>query len=154
MLIPISLATLGGLRVRVDGLRVGVRPVSSPCSALQIVPIQVTLVPLLKLYVDPPFNLMPLAGRDAPAGGLYELWISHTIFALPLAIFLLHNFMREIPASFIESAPGGRRRTRADLHADHAAADDARHRGVRHLPVPLVWNDLLVALVFSSPRSP
>ena len=31
--------------------------------ALQIVPIQVTMIPLLKLYVDPPFNLMPLAGQ-------------------------------------------------------------------------------------------
>ena len=34
--------------------------------ALQIVPIQVTMIPLLKLYVQPPFNLQPLAGADAP----------------------------------------------------------------------------------------
>ncbi|MEZ5092040.1 carbohydrate ABC transporter permease [Nocardioides sp.] len=150
VLIPISLATLAAYAFAWmdfkgrDVLFVGV-------FALQIVPIQVTLVPLLSLYTDPPFNLMPLAGRDAPAGGLYELWLSHTIFALPLAIFLLHNFMREIPGELIESA----------------RIDGAGHVQIfTRIMIPLmmpaiaafgifqflwVWNDLLVALVFSSP---
>ncbi len=149
VLIPISLATLAAYAFAWidfkgrDLLFVGV-------FALQIVPIQVTLVPLLQLYVDPPGNLMPLAGRDAPAGGLYELWLSHTIFALPLAIFLLHNFMREIPGELIESA----------------RVDGAGHVAIfTRIMLPLmmpaiaafgifqflwVWNDLLVALVFSS----
>ena len=121
--------------------------------ALQIVPIQVTLVPLLQLYVDPPGNLMPLAGRDAPAGGLYELWLSHTIFALPLAIFLLHNFMREVPGELIESA----------------RVDGAGHVAIfTRIMLPLmmpaiaafgifqflwVWNDLLVAMVFLGTES-
>ncbi len=151
VLIPISLATLAAyafawmdFKFR-DTLFVAV-------FALQIVPIQVTLVPLLQLYVNPPFNLIPLAGRDAPAGGLYELWLSHTIFALPLAIFLLHNFMREIPGELIESA----------------RVDGAGHVAIfTRIMLPLmlpaiaafgifqflwVWNDLLVALVFSSPQ--
>jgi alpha-glucoside transport system permease protein len=61
--------------------------------ALQIVPIQVTLIPLLTLYVDTGLN-----------GSFWTIWLSHSIFALPLAIFLLHNFMKEIPASLVEAA--------------------------------------------------
>ncbi len=105
--------------------------------ALQIVPIQVTLLPLLKIYVS---------------GGLVgfpALWISHSLFALPLAIFLLHNFMRELPAELIEAA----------------RVDGAGHVKIfTAVLLPLlkpaiaafsifqflwVWNDLLVALVFA-----
>jgi alpha-glucoside transport system permease protein len=116
--------------------------------ALQIVPIQVTMIPLLKLYVQPPFNLAPLAGADAPGGGFYTIWLSHSIFALPLAIYLLHNFMSQIPGELIESA----------------RVDGAGHVQIfTRIMLPLmgpaiaafgifqflwVWNDLLVALVF------
>jgi alpha-glucoside transport system permease protein len=111
--------------------------------ALQIVPIQVTMIPLLKLYVD-----LGLAGGDAPGGGFYTIWLSHTMFALPLAIYLLHNFMSEIPGELIESA-------RVD-GANHAQTFT---RVVLPLMTPAiaafailqflwVWNDLLVALVF------
>ena len=105
--------------------------------ALQIVPIQVTMIPLLQLYVDPPFDLMPLAGGRAPGGGFYTIWLSHTIFALPLAIFLLHNFMTEIPGELIESARVDGAGHVQIFIQDHAAADDAGDRGVRHLPVPV-----------------
>jgi alpha-glucoside transport system permease protein len=151
VLIPISLATLAAYAFAWmrfwgrDTLFVAV-------FALQIVPIQVTLVPLLQLYVDPPLGLPPLAGREAPAGGLYELWLSHTIFALPLAIFLLHNFMREVPGELIESA-----------RVDGAGHVQIFTRIMLPLMAPAiaafgifqflwVWNDLLVALVFSSPE--
>jgi alpha-glucoside transport system permease protein len=111
--------------------------------ALQIVPIQVTLVPLLNLYVD-----LGLQGQNAPAGGFYSLWLSHTMFALPLAIFLLHNFMREIPGELIESA-----------RIDGATHVQIFLRVIFPLMTPAmaafgilqflwVWNDLLVALVF------
>ena len=116
--------------------------------ALQIVPIQVTMIPLLRLYVQPPFNLQPLAGADAPGGGFYTIWLSHSIFALPLAIYLLHNFMSQIPGELIESA----------------RVDGAGHVQIfSRIMLPLmgpaiaafgifqflwVWNDLLVALVF------
>jgi alpha-glucoside transport system permease protein len=149
VLIPISLATLAAYAFAWMKFR-GRDVLFVAVFALQIVPIQVTLVPLLALYVDPPFNLMPLAGRDAPAGGLYELWISHTIFALPLAIFLLHNFMREVPGELIESA-----------RVDGAGHVQIFTRIMLPLLMPAiaafaifqflwVWNDLLVALVFSS----
>lgn len=116
--------------------------------ALQIVPIQVTMIPLLKLYVQPPFNLMPLAGADAPGGGFYTIWLSHTIFGLPLAIYLLHNFMNQIPGELIESA-----------RVDGAGHVQIFTRIMLPLMTPAiaafgifqflwVWNDLLVALVF------
>ena len=54
--------------------------------ALQIVPIQVTLIPLQTIFVN--FGLQ---------NSFWPVWISHTIFGLPLAIFLLHNFMKEVP---------------------------------------------------------
>jgi alpha-glucoside transport system permease protein len=151
VLIPISLATLAAYAFAWMDFK-GRDLLFVAIFALQIVPIQVTLVPLLSLYVDPPFNLMPLAGRDAPAGGLYELWISHTIFALPLAIYLLHNFMRQVPGELIESA-----------RVDGAAHVQIFTRIMLPLMMPAiaafaifqflwVWNDLLVALVFSSPE--
>ena len=116
--------------------------------AMQIVPIQVTMIPLLSFYVNPPFGLPALAGGDAPGGGFYTIWLSHSIFALPLAIYLLHNFMKEIPAELVEAA----------------TVDGAGHvRIFTRIMLPLmapaiaafaifqflwVWNDLLVALVF------
>jgi alpha-glucoside transport system permease protein len=111
--------------------------------ALQIVPIQVTMIPLLKLYVD-----LGLAGNDAPGGGFYTIWLSHTAFALPLAIYLLHNFMLEIPGELVESA-----------RVDGAGHVQIFTRVILPLMTPAiaafailqflwVWNDLLVALVF------
>jgi alpha-glucoside transport system permease protein len=106
--------------------------------ALQIVPIQVTLIPLLTLYVD--------AGI---AGTFWPIWLSHSIFALPLAVFLLHNFMKEIPSTLLEAA----------------RVDGAGHISIFFkVLLPLlrpalaafgifqflwVWNDLLVALTFA-----
>ena len=63
---------------------------SSPCRSC---PIQVALIPLNTLYVKFGLNT-----------SFWSIWLSHTIFGLPLAIFLLHNFMKEIPASLIEAA--------------------------------------------------
>lgn len=107
--------------------------------ALQVVPIQVTLIPLLSQYVG--------VGLD---GTLWVLWLSHSMFALPLAIFLLHNFMKEIPASLIEAA-----------RVDGAGHVRIFFTVLLPLLVPAiasfgifqflwVWNDLLVAMVFAS----
>jgi alpha-glucoside transport system permease protein len=106
--------------------------------ALQIVPLQVTLVPLLQIYVHAHLT-----------GTFWTLWLSHSTFALPLAIYLLHNFMREIPATLIEAA-------RVD-GAGHVAIF---FRVMLPLLTPAlaafgifqflwVWNDLLVALTFA-----
>ncbi|GAB3031879.1 sugar ABC transporter permease [Nocardioides flavus (ex Wang et al. 2016)] len=148
VLIPISLAVMAAYAFAWIPFR-GRDTLFVAVFALQIVPIQVTMIPLLRLYVDPPFNLMPLSGNDAPGGGFYTVWLSHTIFALPLAIFLLHNFMREIPGELIESA-----------RVDGAGHVQIFSRIMLPLMTPAiaafgifqflwVWNDLLVALVFA-----
>ena len=83
-------------------------------------------------------------------GGTYlPVWIAHTMFALPLAVFLLHNFIAQLPRDLIEAA----------------RVDGASHfRIFRQIVLPLstpaiasfaifqflwVWNDLLVALTFA-----
>ncbi|TDC56603.1 carbohydrate ABC transporter permease [Jiangella ureilytica] len=107
--------------------------------ALQIVPLQVALIPLLRLFVDADLN-----------GTFWPLWISHTIFALPLAIFLLHNFFREVPGELMEAA----------------RVDGAGHVTIfLRIMLPLVtpaiaafaifqflwvWNDLLVAITMAT----
>ena len=106
--------------------------------ALQIVPIQVTLIPLLRLFVQADL-----------AGTFWTIWLSHSIFALPLAIFLLHNFMREIPRELIEAA-----------RMDGAGHVQILLQVLLPLLTPAlaafgifqflwVWNDLLVALTFA-----
>ena len=106
--------------------------------SLQIVPIQVTLIPLLTLYV-----------KAGLAGSFWTIWISHSIFALPLAIFLLHNFMKEIPRELIEAA-----------RVDGAGHVKIFFSVMMPLLTPAlaafgifqflwVWNDLLVALTFA-----
>ncbi len=108
--------------------------------SLQVVPIQIALIPLLTQYV-----------RFGIDGSLWVLWLSHSIFALPLAIFLLHNFMMDIPRSLIEAA-----------RVDGAGHVKIFFQVLLPLLVPAiasfsifqflwVWNDLLVALVFASP---
>jgi alpha-glucoside transport system permease protein len=107
--------------------------------ALQIVPIQVTLIPLLSLYV-----------KIHLAGTFWPVWISHSIFALPLAIFLLHNFMKDIPRELIEAA-----------RVDGAGHVKIFFQVLMPLLTPAiaafgifqflwVWNDLLVAKTFAS----
>ncbi|RRD46603.1 carbohydrate ABC transporter permease [Tessaracoccus sp. OH4464_COT-324] len=106
--------------------------------ALQVVPIQVALIPLLTSYVN--------VGLD---GTYWTVWLSHTIFGLPLAIYLLHNFMREIPGSLIEAA-----------RVDGAGHVRVFFQVLLPLLVPAiasfaifqflwVWNDLLVSLTFA-----
>jgi alpha-glucoside transport system permease protein len=107
---------------------------------LLVVPIQMSLIPILQIY---------------SAGNLYGsflgIWLAHTGFGLPLAIFLLYNFISQLPRDLFESAA-----------IDGASHLQAFTRIVLPLSVPAlgafaifqflwVWNDLLVALVFLGP---
>jgi alpha-glucoside transport system permease protein len=81
-------------------------------------------------------------------GTYIPIWIAHTIFGLPLAIFLLHNFLAQIPRELIEAA-----------RVDGAGWFTLFSKIVLPLSVPAiasfaifqflwVWNDLLVGLTF------
>ncbi len=117
--------------------------------ALQVVPIQMALVPLQRFWRSGAHlgsvTIFPSLGVN---GKLSEIWLTHTMFSLPLAVFLLHNFIAQLPESLIEAA----------------RVDGASHlRIFRSIVLPLstpaiasfaifqflwVWNDLLVAKTF------
>jgi alpha-glucoside transport system permease protein len=117
--------------------------------ALLVVPLQMALIPILRLYNGGAsvggFTIFP----DLELVGTFlGVWLAHTAFGLPLAIYLLRNYIGSLPSSIIESAK----------------IDGADHftiflRLVVPLSVPAlaafaifqflwVWNDLLVAYVF------
>ena len=115
--------------------------------ALLVVPLQMSLIPLLRLYGQ-------FAGMfHTEPKGYPGVWLAHTAFGLPLAIFLLRNYMAGLPREIMESA----------------RIDGASHFKVfTSMVLPLsfpalasfaifqflwVWNDLLVALVFLGAQS-
>ncbi|PWQ93992.1 alpha-glucoside ABC transporter permease [Leucothrix arctica] len=109
---------------------------------LLVVPIQMSLIPLLQLY-----NSIGSFFGVSPKGYL-GIWLAHTGFGLPLAIYLLRNYIAGLPKEIIESA----------------RVDGANHFTVFvKIILPLsfpalasfaifqflwVWNDLLIAMVF------
>jgi alpha-glucoside transport system permease protein len=109
--------------------------------SLLVVPLQMALIPVLRLY-----NNLGIA-KTYPG-----IWLAHTGFGLPLAIFLLRNYIGSLPREIIESAK-----------MDGASDIQIFTRLIVPLSVPAlaayatfeflwVWNDLLVALVFLSKR--
>jgi len=116
---------------------------------LMVVPLQMALIPILRLYTEGAtiggWQIIP----DLKLNGTFlGVWLAHTGFGLPLATYLLRNYIGALPSSIIESAK----------------IDGADHFTIfRRLVVPLsvpalaafaifqflwVWNDLLVAYVF------
>ena len=137
VIIPISLALLAAYAFAWIDFK-GREILFVAVFAMQIVPIQVALIPLQTIYVN--FGLQ---------NSFWPVWISHTIFGLPLAIFLLHNFMKEVPRSIVEAA-----------RVDGCGHVKIFFIVLLPLLVPAiaafaifqflwVWNDLLVALVFA-----
>ena len=105
--------------------------------SLLIVPNQVALVPLLKLY-----GSLHLTGTFA------AVWLAHTGFGMSLAIYILRNYMSTLPKEIIESAK-----------VDGASHFTTFWRLIVPMSIPAlasfaifqflwVWNDLLIALVF------
>ncbi|WP_099238731.1 carbohydrate ABC transporter permease [Synechococcus sp. BDU 130192] len=104
---------------------------------LLVVPLQTTLIPILRAYRD--FGL---------SNSFLGVWLAHAGYGLPLGIYLLRNYIGELPKDLIEAA----------------AVDGASHLKIfTKLIVPLsmpaiasfavfqflwVWNDLLIALVY------
>jgi len=105
--------------------------------ALLVVPLQISLVPVLSDYVKLGLN-----------GTYLAVWLAHTGFGLPLAIYLLYNYIASLPRELLEAA----------------TVDGASHLTIfRLIILPLsapvlasyaifqflwVWNDYLVALIF------
>lgn len=105
--------------------------------ALLVVPLQVALIPILRGYNSIGIN-----------GTYLALWMAHTGFGLPLATYLLYNYISQMPRDIIESA-----------FIDGASNFTIFTRLILPLSVPAlasfaifqflwVWNDYLVALIF------
>jgi alpha-glucoside transport system permease protein len=114
--------------------------------ALMVVPLQMTLVPVLRLFQD--IGETFTGQQDLLTGSYYGIWIAHTTFALPFCIFLLRNFFITLPRDLIEAA-----------RVDGATNFNIFFKVVIPLSVPAlasfaifqflwVWNDLLMALIF------
>jgi alpha-glucoside transport system permease protein len=117
--------------------------------ALIVVPLHLALIPILRLYTRGVslFGVQVIPNLDL-VGTFPAMWLAHTGFALPLAIYLLRNYIGALPSSIIESA-----------RVDGASHFKIFTKLVVPLSVPAlasftilqflwVWNDLLVALVF------
>jgi alpha-glucoside transport system permease protein len=104
---------------------------------LLVVPLQMTLIPVLRLFI-----------RLHLSGTFPGIWLAHTAYGLPFAIYLLRNFIGELPGEIFESA----------------SLDGATHAQIFFMlvlptSVPAiaslaifqfmwVWNDLLLALIY------
>jgi alpha-glucoside transport system permease protein len=108
--------------------------------ALMVVPVQMAFVPLLKFFRE----------NGHLNEHFFGIWLAHTAFGLPLAIFLFRNFFITLPKDLIEAA-----------RMDGASEFSVFRRVVIPLSVPAlasfaifqflwVWNDLLMALIFIS----
>jgi len=105
--------------------------------AILVVPLQISLVPILQDYTKLQLN-----------GTFLGIWLAHTGFGLPLATYLLYNYISTLPRELLESA-----------FIDGASNFTIFTRLILPLSIPAlasfaifqflwVWNDYLVALVF------
>lgn len=110
--------------------------------ALLVVPLQIALVPILQDYVKMGLN-----------GTFLGIWLAHSGFGLPLATYLLFNYISTIPRELLESA-----------YIDGASNFTIFVRLILPLSVPALasfaifqflwlWNDYLVALIFLGERN-
>ena len=104
---------------------------------LLVVPIQLTLIPVLRMFAS-----------TGLTGTFPAIWLAHTAYGLPFAVFLLRNFFTALPKDLLESA-----------FLEGASHLRVFSRIVMPLSVPAIaalsifqflwlWNDLLVALVY------
>jgi len=115
----------------------GRRPLFIMVVALLVVPLQIALIPILRDFT-----------RWGITGTFLCMWMAHTGFGLPLAVYLMYNYISTLPRDIFESA-----------YLDGATPFTTFVRLVLPLSVPAlasfaifqflwVWNDYLVALVF------
>ena len=116
---------------------------------LLVIPIEAAIVPVLKMFLSfEKLTGIKISGQFAAA------WMVHAAFAMPLAIYILRNYMSSIPSALIEAA-------RIDGAEDYKIF----WRLVLPISVPAlasfaifqflwVWNDYLIAFVFVGNEHP
>jgi len=104
---------------------------------LIVVPLQMTFIPVLRIY-----------HQVGLSGTFLGVWLAHTAYGLPFAVFMLHNFFSALPRDLFEAA-----------YIDGASVLSVFFRIALPLSVPAlasliifqflwVWNDLLVSLIY------
>ncbi|MFP3953317.1 MAG: carbohydrate ABC transporter permease, partial [Candidatus Acetothermia bacterium] len=104
---------------------------------LIVVPLQMTFIPILKIY-----------SQTGLYGSYIGIWLAHAGYGMPLMIYMMRNFMGGLPKELFESA-----------FIDGASVWTAFTRLVIPLSVPVIaslaifqflwiWNDLIVALIY------
>lgn len=130
--------------------------------SLLAIPLQVALIPLLQTYVGGAHLTLPFTEKtmtlipdlDLNTRGSIAVWLTHTGFAMPFSIFLLHNYISDLPKEVMESA-----------RIDGASHFTIFWRLVLPLSVPALaafaifqflwtWNDFLIALTMLSGGNP
>jgi len=120
---------------------------------LLVVPLQTTFIPVLQLFAAVQVHIGPI-DINGLNGQFLALWLAHTGYGLPFAVYLLRNFMGELPREVFESA-----------YIDGASPVTAFFRLAIPMSVPaiaalaifqflFVWNDLLVALIYIGASNP
>ena len=128
-----SFAAFGFAWMRLTGRKV----IFMTIVGLMVVPLQMTFIPILPIY-----RWLGLSGTFP------GIWLAHTGYGLPLTLFLLHNFISDIPKDLFDAAA-----------IDGASAIKIFHQIVVPISVPAIasvfifqflwiWNDLLVALIY------
>jgi alpha-glucoside transport system permease protein len=139
--LPVFLAALAGYALAWIPFR-GRDTVFLVLVGLLVVPLQMALIPAFSVF------------RTFGLSGLPAIWLFHTAFGLPLAIFLMRNYFAGLPGSLIEAA-----------RIDGASEWKIFMKVILPLGFPALasltifqftwtWNDLLVALVFSTKHQP
>ena len=150
-IIPIAIAAFAAYGFAWIDFR-GRKPLFIATVALLAVPLQVALIPLLQLYARGAHLTLPGLGKTITlipdfdlAGTTTAAWLTHTGFAMPFAIFLLHNYISALPKDVFEAA-----------RIDGAAHFTIFWRLVLPLSIPVLaafaifqflwtWNDFLIA---------
>lgn len=137
----------------------GSRAILAGIVALQVVPVQMALVPLSSLFgqgwsLGPipifPRLVNPDTGHSYLSGTFVPLWITHLMLALPFMVFLLYGAVARLPRELFDAA-----------RVDGASHVQIFTRLVLPLSVPMlaslaifeflwIWNDLIVAITFST----
>lgn len=119
----------------------GARAVLGPVIALQILPVQMALLPLQQLFYlgrsVGPLTILPKitesSGRPLIAGSFASLWLAHTMFLLPFGVYLLHRSIPQLPRPLFYAA----------------RVDGASHRQIfRRLVLPLSLPALASLAIF------
>jgi len=70
---------------------------------LLVVPLQTTFIPILTMFAGIKIHIGPI-NVDGLNGQFLALWLAHTGYGLPFAVYLLRNFMGSLPREVFESA--------------------------------------------------